>query len=100
MTPKLLPSNIKVAHKIGSMDLFCHDVGIVYTQKPYIICVLSTDGSNNDEKASVIANISKKVYDFHTEWFKEGSYLDSFLGDVSKKLILFLQSFMYAGCRL
>ena len=63
--PKLLPKDIKVAHKIGNQVAAIHDVGIVYAEKPYIIAVMSKNASEA-EGYNVIANISKKVYDFMT----------------------------------
>ncbi|MCR4435471.1 MAG: class A beta-lactamase-related serine hydrolase [Clostridiales bacterium] len=61
--PKLLPPNIPVAHKTGDQAQVACDVGIVFTEKPYVLSVMS---KNIDEKQAdfVIANISKKVYDF------------------------------------
>lgn len=63
-----VPKNIKVAHKFGEFivskdDLRLHDCGIVYRPKdPYILCIM-TRGTNFDKLASVIAAISKLVYD-------------------------------------
>ncbi|MEN8908096.1 MAG: serine hydrolase [Clostridiales bacterium] len=65
--PKYLPENIKIAHKIGSYELNCHDVGIVYTKNPYIICVFSNNGISLESEGSVIAKISKLIYDFHED---------------------------------
>lgn len=64
--PKLLPENIKVAHKIGTQVAALHDVGIVYASRPYILAVMSK-GIDESQGNDVIANISKKVYDFVTE---------------------------------
>jgi len=60
---KLLPSDVTVAHKIGTQLRAVHDVGIIYSKKPYILSVMSKD-VNEDEAPDVIANISKKVYEF------------------------------------
>lgn len=62
--PKYLPSEAIVAHKTGEIDFFTHDGGIVYGPKSdYIIVVLS----KSDLPAAaeeLIADISKKVYDY------------------------------------
>jgi len=60
---KLLPPDVTVAHKIGTQLRSVHDVGIIYSEKPYILSVMSKD-VDEDEAPDVIANISKKVYDF------------------------------------
>lgn len=64
--PKLLPEDIKVAHKIGNQIGALHDVGIVFSEKPYIISVMSKNVTEA-EAYDVIANISKKIYDFETK---------------------------------
>lgn len=69
--PKLLPKEVKVAHKIGnywgeSWGIALHDVGIVYSENEYILAVMSKKIKSEAEGCDVIANISKKVYDFMT----------------------------------
>ena len=61
--PVMLPQTVKVAHKIGTEIGVVNDVGIVFADTPYIISVMSKDVDEN-ESQGVIANISKKVYDF------------------------------------
>lgn len=41
--PYLLPGNIEVAHKTGEDDGITHDVGIVYSAKPFILCFASNN---------------------------------------------------------
>lgn len=43
--PHLLPSEIEVAHKTGEVTNVTHDVGIIYTDKPFILCFAS-DNTN------------------------------------------------------
>ncbi|MCX7709515.1 MAG: class A beta-lactamase-related serine hydrolase [Clostridia bacterium] len=61
--PALLPKSVKVAHKIGTQVGVVNDVGIVFAQTPYVIAVMS-NGVGEKEGSNVIANISKKIYDF------------------------------------
>jgi beta-lactamase class A len=61
--PKLLPEDVDVAHKIGNQVGAIHDVGIVFADKPYILAVMSKN-INETQAYGVIANISKKIYDF------------------------------------
>lgn len=61
---KYIPSDIAVAHKIGSFqEDFQSDCGIVYApHRPYILCVMV---SGNEEEANrVIADISRIVFEF------------------------------------
>lgn len=56
---KYLPHKL-VAHKIGNFDSYTNDIGIVFTDKPYIF-VIYVDGLPKPEEK--IAKISKMVYD-------------------------------------
>jgi beta-lactamase class A len=67
-----VPKSIMVAHKFGEHTTLknsvydssqLHDCGIIYYPgNPYFLCVM-TKGDNFDKLSSVIANISKDVYD-------------------------------------
>ncbi|MCR4434933.1 MAG: class A beta-lactamase-related serine hydrolase [Clostridiales bacterium] len=61
--PALLPSDIKVAHKIGTQVRVFNDVGIIYADRPYILSIMTKE-IDEDVAADAIANISKKVYDY------------------------------------
>ncbi|RCX17941.1 beta-lactamase class A [Anaerobacterium chartisolvens] len=61
--PKLLPKAVKVAHKVGNQLGALHDIGLVFADRPYVIAIMSKN-INEEEGYDVIANISKKVYDF------------------------------------
>ena len=63
--PTLLPSDIKVAHKIGNWLNSYHDVGIVFTDNPYVISIMSKGVSEN-EAFKEIAYISRLFFDFFT----------------------------------
>jgi len=64
--PALLPKTVKVAHKIGTQTNVINDVGIVFTENPYIVSIMSKD-IDEKEAPGVLANISKLIYDFVTE---------------------------------
>lgn len=64
--PALLPKSVMVAHKIGNEVGVINDIGIVFAAKPYIVAVMST-GVNEEEAPTVIANISKMIYDSVSE---------------------------------
>lgn len=54
-----LPSSVKFAHKTGTLTNLCYgDVGIVYIDKPYILCIIN-DGTNE----SLLAETSKLIYE-------------------------------------
>jgi len=59
--PALLPSSVKVAHKIGNEVNVVNDAGIVFAPEPYIVAVMSKDVYESEGPA-VIANISKMIY--------------------------------------
>jgi len=60
---KYVPKSL-VAHKIGNYSTYVNDVGIVFTDKPYIF-IMYVDGLSNS--AEKIANISKMVYQVQLE---------------------------------
>lgn len=63
--PALLPKDVPIAHKTGNQVHALHDVGIIFTENPYILCVMSKD-VNENEACDVIARISQKVYNYQT----------------------------------
>jgi beta-lactamase class A len=62
-----LPQSVRVAHKYGTRVLDdgsrqLHDCGIVYTESPYILCVM-TQGTSVNGLEHFIAHISRLIYD-------------------------------------
>jgi len=67
--PAGLPPNVKVSHKTGSITKINHDAAIVYPsgRKPYVLVVL-TRGIEDEKRAhSLIADISRVVYETTNE---------------------------------
>lgn len=62
---RYLPVEVQrvVAHKTGNATGAWHDVGIVFIDRPYVLAVM-TYGVLYDEVNDVIANISKRVYEY------------------------------------
>jgi beta-lactamase class A len=56
-----LPKDVKVAHKTGQLQGVLHDAGIVYTEPPYVIVVL-TQGADESAAAEFIRRLSADVY--------------------------------------
>lgn len=57
-----LPDGVRVAHKIGTLDNVCNDVGVVFTPgHTYVIAVMSED-AGEDYAADVIAGLSQLTY--------------------------------------
>lgn len=55
--PKYL--SVKVAHKIGDVGSFRHDVAVVYTDTPYVLSVMT----QNNTSYETISILSKEIYD-------------------------------------
>lgn len=53
-----------VAHKIGNLSEATNDIGLFYTNKPYILTVYTSDLANPND---VITGISDLVYDYKIE---------------------------------
>lgn len=63
--PRLLPSDVKVSHKIGTGGGAISDIGIVRLEgRPFVISVYSSGVQDVEEAEKTIGEISKKVYDF------------------------------------
>jgi len=66
--PALLPPNVKVAHKTGSITHVHHDSGIVMLPdgREYVLVLLSKDWENEEEAIRTMANISLLLYKYVT----------------------------------
>lgn len=69
MIPALLPEDVVVAHKTGSITGINHDSGIVYLPdgRRYVLVILAGNLENNSDGTQVGAEISRLVYN----WFVE-----------------------------
>lgn len=61
-----IPGDIRVAHKFGREIHVVNDAGIVYTENPYIIVILSK-GVVEQEADEVIPKISRMIYETEVE---------------------------------
>lgn len=61
--PAGVPSEIKVAHKVGTETGVFSDAGIVFAEKPYIIVIMSR-GANEVEAKEVLPKVSRLVWEF------------------------------------
>ncbi|MBR6821293.1 MAG: serine hydrolase [Bacilli bacterium] len=60
---ELSVNNLDVAHKYGLYKKYYHNMGIVYDEKPYVVSIMTLEGTDQKEKA--VKNISTKVYELH-----------------------------------
>jgi beta-lactamase class A len=67
--PALLPPDVKVAHKTGSITGVQHDSGIIILPdgRRYVLVILSKELTNVDEAKGVLARVSKRIYDYMME---------------------------------
>lgn len=61
---KYIPQEIS-AHKIGTNEEYIHDVGIIYTDKPYILVMYTVDMGGEEEAEEILAEISEKIYEIN-----------------------------------
>ena len=68
--PAGVPDNYKVAHKVGFNPAYGsnNDVGIVFAQEDYVLCVMTESGSDAQAQV-VIGQVSKLVSDYITGCF-------------------------------
>ena len=64
--PALLPEDVKVAHKTGSINGVQHDSGIVFLPdgKKYVLVLLSKNLEDTDKAVKMMAEISGIIYQF------------------------------------
>ena len=63
--PALLPKNVNVAHKTGSITGVQHDSGIIFLPdgRKYVLVLLSKNLKDEKEGVKVMAEVSRMVYD-------------------------------------
>ena len=59
--PAGLPAGTVVAHKTGEITGICHDAGIVYTARPYVLVVLTRGIKDATVSAKLIADITSLI---------------------------------------
>lgn len=59
--PAGLPAGTVVAHKTGEITGICHDAGIVYTARPYVLVVLTRGIKDATVSAKLIADITSVI---------------------------------------
>lgn len=66
LIPAKLPSEVKVAHKTGSINGVEHDSGIVILSdgSKYVLVILSKNITNVDEATEMMADVSKIIFDY------------------------------------
>jgi beta-lactamase class A len=62
--PAKLPSDVKVAHKTGSITGVHHDSGIVFLPdgRKYVLVILSKDLKDEEAATMGMANVSEIIY--------------------------------------
>jgi beta-lactamase class A len=68
--PALLPAEVSIAHKPGSITRIYHDAAIVYPpdQEPYV-CVIMTSGLAEDEEGpELVSALSRLIYEARPDW--------------------------------
>lgn len=65
MIPAMLPKDVKVAHKTGSITGVRHDSGIVFLPdgKKYVLVLLSKNLEDENGAVNMMATVSKMIYD-------------------------------------
>jgi len=61
-----IPNNVQVAHKYGREVHVVNDAGIIFTQNPFVLVIL-TDGVVEREADDVIPQLAKRIYEIQTD---------------------------------
>ena len=62
--PLLLPNDIEISNKTGSLEKAVHDAGIIYTKNPFIFVFLSDDQEDKILTNEVLSNCAKLCFDY------------------------------------
>jgi len=64
--PAKLPAEVKVAHKTGSITRVMHDSGLIILPdgRKYVLVLLSKEWEDEDQVREMLADISRKIYDY------------------------------------
>ena len=65
--PGELPPDLVVAHKEGSISGVVNDMGIVFSQRPFILTMMSQGTTDEDTGFHNIAEISRIAYDYQQQ---------------------------------
>ncbi len=58
---------IQAIHKYGEYKEFYHDIGVVYTDKPYVVAILTYEGK--DDFIEIVKDINSRVYKLHNTYY-------------------------------
>jgi beta-lactamase class A len=61
--PLYIPNDIKIAHKYGSLPQALHEVGIVYSENPFIFCFFSDDQKDKRKTNEVLSQCARLCYE-------------------------------------
>jgi len=62
--PKYIPNDIKISHKTGSLSEAVHDVGIVFSDNPFIFCFLTDNQKNKELTKETVGKCAKLCFDY------------------------------------
>ena len=72
--PRELPEELRVANKSGELEGVRNDCGVVFSARPYAICVMSTYLRHERDGGDAIARISGETYRMFDRLGRAGSY--------------------------
>lgn len=64
--PLYIPNDIKISYKNGSLPEALHEVGIVYSENPFIFCFFSDDQKDKRMTNDVLSRCAKHCFDYST----------------------------------
>ena len=64
--PKGIPDEVPVAHKYGREVNVVNDAGVIYTENPFVIVIMS-EGVKMDEADAVFPKLAKLIYEFESK---------------------------------
>jgi beta-lactamase class A len=72
--PRELPEELRVANKSGELEGVRNDCGVVFSARPYAICIMSTYLRHERDGGDAIARISGETYRMFDRLGRAGSY--------------------------
>ena len=62
--PQLIPNEIPISHKFGTLPEALHEVGIIYSKNPFIFCFFSDDQKDKKLTNEVLSVFAKHCFDY------------------------------------
>lgn len=62
--PLYIPNEVKISHKYGNLPEAVHEIGVVFSENPFIFCFMSDDQKDKLRTKDVLSKSAKLCFDY------------------------------------